>query len=745
PPSAGFSGTAHSRTPLKPQSFSVIESEESAVETAAPGPYQIFMPFVAPGYLQIPQVPDSAKVTILEDGLYHLSSDKIASAMGIYKWEAEELIKDTRLQITHKGKQVAYLPDEGNQGVHFYGWAIQSNYTKENIFWLSDGAGLKMDVITGSGPNPVYGLDPFTETSHREEEQYHATGLFSDPTADFWFWEMLIAEDPTLGTRSFTIRTDGVSPSGSATITVNVHSLSNTNANYDNHAVVTLNGTQIGDFLWDGLNPFDYDLHFEQGLINDGENTIEVTALVDSGVPWSVFYVDSFQLDYQRYYRAANDTLQAPAEDNPIVSIGGFSDLNIIVFDVTNPYQPQYLSATTLEYGTDGSRVSFYAATPGSRFLTLTRDNAKSPAWITPDSPSNLSSPSNNVDYLVIAPGAWTGVAQTLADYRQGQGLSVMVVDLEDIYDEFNFGLESPYAIKDFLAHAFTTWSGPPQYVVLAGEGTLDYQDNLGIGDNHIPPMLVSTSYGLYPADNTYADAVGNDGLADMAIGRLPASTSAELETLIAKIISYESSPDNGWQDQVFLLADNTDFAGDFPADSDDLAALIPAQFATDKIYLSDTTLSVARQELIDAINNGVAFVNYIGHAGPDRFTAEGLLVLSDLGALVNGAKLPVITTFTCFVGRFEIPGFDSIGEALVLDPDGGAIAVWAPTGLSINNEAKALGEGLFESIFQSGENVLGFAILSALQDYESGNHTFSLHEIYTLFGDPALQIKLNP
>jgi hypothetical protein len=320
-----------------------------------------------------------------------------------------------------------------------------------------------------------------------------------------------------------------------------------------------------------------------------------------------------------------------------------------------------------------------------------------------------------------------------------------LVVDLEDIYDEFNFGIESPYAIQDFLSYAYNNWNGPPQYVVLAGEGTLDYLDNLGYGDNHIPPVLVSTPYGLYPSDNTLADAVGADGLADIPIGRLPASTPVELEMLITKIISYESSPSNGWQGQVILLADNTDPGGDFPADSDDLAALIPAQFTTDKIYLSDKSLSVARQELIDGFNNGTAFMNYIGHAGPDRFATEGLLKLTDLGALTNGGKLPLITTFTCYVGRFEIPGYDSIGEALVLDADGGAIAVWAPTGLSINNEAKALGASIFESIFQNGEDVIGDAIMFALQEFEAGSHTFSLHEIYTLFGDPALRLKLNP
>jgi hypothetical protein len=745
PPSSGFNRSPHPTSAVKAQQATGIQGGESAVASGAPDGYQIYMPFVAPGYQQIPQVAETAKVVILEDGLYHLTSSDIAAAMNLHKWEAEELIKDNRLQITQKGKLVAYMVDEGNAGIHFYGWAIRSNYTKENVFWLSDGSGLQMEVITGTGPSPVNNIDPFTETIHTEQEQYPASGLFSDPTADFWFWDLVMAGDPSFGTRTFTLRSDGVSPLGSSRLTVNVHSLSDTSAAYDNHALVSVNGTQVGDFLWDGLNPFSYDVHFDNSLLNDGQNTIEITGILEAGVPYSIFYLDSFDLRYERFYRAVDDSLHAPAEDNPVVSIDGFSDVNIMTFDVTDPYQPKLITATTVGHNADGWQLSFEAPAPGSSFFALTRDQARSPISITTDTPSKLSESSNNYSYLVITPRVWHSESQTLATYRQGRGLSTLVVDLVDIYDEFNFGLRSPYAIKDFLTHAYNNWTGAPRYVVLAGEGTLDYQNNLGYGDNHVPPMLVMTANGLYPSDNSFVDAVGSDGLADMAIGRLPASTPAELNALISKIINYENGTGEAWQNHVLLLADDTDPGGEFPIDSDDLAALIPANYFAEKIYLSEKTLNDARQELIDGINAGAAFINYVGHAGPDRISTEGLLVLTDLPSLTNGAKLPVITAFTCYVGRFEIPGYDSIGEALVLDTDGGAVAVWAPTGLSINTEAVALGKGFITSIFQNGEEILGDAILDALQAYASGNFTFSLHEIYTLFGDPALRLKLSP
>ena len=80
------------------------------------------------------------------------------------------------------------------------------------------------------------------------------------------------------------------------------------------------------------------------------------------------------------------------------------------------------------------------------------------------------------------------------------------MVDIEDVYDEFGFGVPSPYALQAFLAYARSTWTSPPRYVVLAGDGTYDYKDAFGFGDNLIPPMMVYTPDGLVPSDVWFAD-----------------------------------------------------------------------------------------------------------------------------------------------------------------------------------------------------------------------------------------------
>jgi hypothetical protein len=160
-------------------------------------------------------------------------------------------------------------------------------------------------------------------------------------------------------------------------------------------------------------------------------------------------------------------------------------------------------------------------------------------------------------------------------------------------------------------------------------------------------------------------------------------------------------------------------------------------------IHLPDfSTVRQARQKVLEGINNGAVLVNYIGHAGLDRLANEKLLWTGDVSALQNWDRLPLVTAMTCIVGRFAIPGLDTLSEALVLKSDGGAAAVWAPTGASLNNLARDLAENFFKAAFQAGEKTLGKAVIKAMADYNALNLPPFMLYIYTLLGDPALEIK---
>jgi hypothetical protein len=456
-------------------------------------------------------------------------------------------------------------------------------------------------------------------------------------------------------------------------------------------------------------------------------------------VPYSIFYVNSFDLDYHRHYRAENNHIFCRGDENPLITIEGFSDSNIMVFDVTDPVRPKQVTGTTID---SSNRVSFIPSSPGSLYLALNHNGVQPPLAVFANKASGLKKNGNMADYVVIAPPGLEEAVLGLTDLRQGSGLTTMVVELEDIYDEFNYGISSPEAIKEFLSYAYHNWNkNGPEYVVLAGEGTYDYKNYLGYPDNLVPPKLMATPDGIFASDNWFGDVAGNDGVPEIAIGRLPVMTAAELQNYIDKISAYESSGGQ-WTNRVLMLADNPDDAGDFPQDSSYLAGLFPG-YTVELIHLpAFSTVEQARQKILEGINNGAVLVNYIGHAGLDRLANEKLLWSGDVPALQNWDRLPLVTAMTCIVGRFSIPGLDTLAEALVVKSNGGAVAVWAPTGASLNNLARQLAEKFFIAAFQAGEKTLGKAVQKALADYNTlGEPPFMLY-IYTLLGDPALEIK---
>jgi hypothetical protein len=355
---------------------------------------------------------------------------------------------------------------------------------------------------------------------------------------------------------------------------------------------------------------------------------------------------------------------------------------------------------------------------------------------------SKLKKYNLGAQYVIIAPTEFSDAARTLGLYRRNQGLQAMLVGLDEVIDEFNAGIYSPYAIKNFLTFAYNNWRIKPQYVLLLGEGTVDYQNRLGAEDNLLPPILVNTQHGLFASDNRFADVSGNDGVPEFSIGRIPVATKEELAAVVAKIMNYEKT-DGAWRNKIILAADNGDKAGKFAEDSDTIAAIIPLKYPIERVYLDERPITEARQMLLTGLNQGALFMNYIGHSGLDSFAEEGLLTMSDLPSLNNLSRLPVVTAMTCVIGRYELPGYDSLGEALLLRANGGAVAVWAPSGLSYNSEAVALDEGFYKRMFLTGNKPrLGDAVLTSLREYGKNRSGREMIDIYNILGDPGLVVK---
>ena len=679
------------------------------------------------------KVTDTTQIPVRQDGLFYASVAQLAQALGNAEEDVRKWLRNEKLELTTAGKDVAWLPAADEAGILFYGEAIDSLFTLDNVYQLrSNQKGKVMEESSAKdkAPDPVAAVD-FDDTITAEQDIFAATVVSTDPESDYWHWEGFIGGgNPTWSAKQVSVHLPDVAGGGKLKVFLK-------GAGPGTHSVqVSINGQTLGEGTWNDLADYELRLSVTGAQLQSGDNTVEVHALGDSS---NLFYLDHIKVKYRRLARAADNRLSVKAENDGLLAVDGFSTADIYVFDIGNLRKPVHVTSTTVTPGAMGQSVTF-TAEQGRRYLVLT-GAAITSATPAPMTAADLQSSSDPVDYLIIAPPALVDAAQTLADYRQGKGLSSRVVGTDEIYDSYNWGVASPHAVRDFLRDAFRNWG--VRYVVLAGIGSFDYRDLGGKGEPQAPTLMTSTPNGLFGCDNCLVDFDG-DSAPDMAIGRIPAASVVDLQTYLAKVEAYEKGTVPLYNAGAMLLADKPDSAaGYFPQDSDWVAELLPSGIAVTRIYLDQQAIGAARSLLFEGMNRGTGWVNYLGHGGADRFSAAGLLTWDDMGTLNSVGPLPVVSALTCAANRFEVPSYAALGERLVLDADGGAIAIWAPTGMSLNEPALRLNRSLFSAVFQQQMPTLGEAVQQALQDNirRQDVPTYMLR-IYSLLGDPALQLR---
>ena len=123
----------------------------------------------------------------------------------------------------------------------------------------------------------------FAETLHIEEDNWALTSVMTDPEIDYWMWDIFYTypSAPTL-TRSFTVTTPDVAD-GAPSASPRVHLQGSIISGVEpNHLVeLRLNGTQLGAvWSWNGHDAYDLEAAFPAALLNSGDNTVEITALL---------------------------------------------------------------------------------------------------------------------------------------------------------------------------------------------------------------------------------------------------------------------------------------------------------------------------------------------------------------------------------------------------------------------------------------------------------------------------------
>lgn len=651
-------------------------------------------------------------------------------------------------------------------------------YTRTNVYWLSynQTTPLRMPTINGApGSAPV--PNHYTAVVRAEQDRYWRTAHFT--SEDTFFWED--SGTPLRTALSFATQLDALA-SGTFTATLKgevVAMTSNLSAGPDHHTQFFVNdptftGAPVVDIYWEGRSALAFDADFPQTRLMEGANQLNMKIIPTAAVPNERLLFNWFEIHYARQFQANNSALEfSMALDGPWkYQISGYSNGDLGVMDISAVYTPTWITGSQFSSGV----LSFESTQPAGARYFAGKFNDLSAAQIEFTSLPDLATPA---DYVIITHKDFLSAVQPLADYRAGKGLDVKVIDQQDLYNAFTDGIFHPLAVKEFLRYAFANWSKPPLYVLLVGDGHWNFHGSpiYASTSNYFPPNLswVDPWQGEVDSSSLLANVVGTDILPDVMIARLPVNSIQEIANYTNKVISYEAQGVQPWQRNLLYVADNIpDVTGDFVYFSNAIAADYQRPgFITTKIYENDYGCPTVTGNLCPQVNyaitstlssSGAMLVSFIGHASLDRWTHEhiflnrsrtfpAMTLASSISTMNNPDRLPVILSMTCLDGYWIYP--DNISDpARSIGPQSsiiedlqrvgakGSVGAFSPTGLGVATGHDALERGFLDSLFIEGDWRLGAAAQSAKMRLFLSGSNFDLLNTFTIFGDPALQLR---
>jgi len=451
-------------------------------------------------------------------------------------------------------------------------------------------------------------------------------------------------------------------------------------------------GGQTDSVTWSGKGNLVLNTVLPGDWLSEGGNNALVTwARNGSGPPHPVnnayanLSFNWFEATYWRSYKAIKSTYlscnSGDATGTYEILTTGFADTTTLrAYDVTNPLAPTRLTDVRREHpgpGTGNYALRFQDQTAGPRlsYLVFSQPKAVPAAKITPVTRRALAERGSG-DYLLITPEVFLNAVQPLVTVRASEGLDVAVIPLESLFDEFNGGRRSSYAIKRFMRFALNNWNS--RFAVLVGDGSEDPLNRLGnSGPDMIPvakvpgPVGVADGRELISSDGWYVWCLNGcppDGsgqpppiLPEIFLGRLPVTTVQEASDVVAKLVNYENvTPAQTWRNRILLFSDDeysgvTTFGGNDPGSGychrfyedrfhllnqtiystiTDVAGLKRSDLEhfqlgywlrnepvdafdcrPDLIATQNRTRATVTPELISRLNNGRMWWNYQGHA----------------------------------------------------------------------------------------------------------------------------------
>lgn len=437
------------------------------------------------------------------------------------------------------------------------------------------------------------------------------------------------------------------------------------------------------------------------------------------------------------------------------------------IWDITNSLLPE-----NILFQINNSEASFGTETQNKlkTFVLFSTNNLLEPNSIQKVSNQSLQQ-TQTPDLLILTIKYWREQAERLADFRRtNDGLSVAVVDIYEVYNEFSSGSPDPTAIRDFGRFLWQKNPAKLKYLLLFADASFDYKNIIQYAsiDTKLQIPTYESRESLNPV-NSYAsddyfgffednegdwqeNNAGNHSM-EIGVGRLPVKSAEEAKNVVDKLIYYARTQrtSGSWRRKISFVADDGDF-NIHQQDADDISEVTlktSKDLIINKIYL-DAFPQVAtangaispevNKALNKSVNEGALIINYSGHGGTDGWTEEKVLTRDQIQSWRNLNNMPLFLTATCSFGRFDDPGNVSGAEMAMLSPKGAAIGLLTTTRPVYSNTNFLLNSAFYKAFALKNTNPnLRLGDIFRITKNNSLSGVFNRN--FSLVGDPSMQL----
>lgn len=664
-----------------------------------------------------------AKIGVRQEGLYRISASELDAA----EFPIGSDAANWRLFVD--GVEQSIIVGANNQFVEFYGKGVDTPESDTRSYYLISGTtpGKRIGSrILRSTPGFAEAAN-YQNITQKKERFSYVNRIFNGDEENYW--GRLVTSSPVAVVPFELTGIDFQTATAQITVRMQGFSLNN------HQTQVKVNGHDVTQMTASFYDNYSSTVSIPTTFLLEGTNSLELNT--QNGSDYSLF--DTVMVAYDRKHQAVQDRISFFTAGYKKVNVTGFSSPNIRVFDITFDGSPLLIANVPVV----ADNGSFTVKLPSSRTMVsyAVEDSAVlASVSVSKNNPSNLVAATNGADLIIVSHSSpeFMSAADTWADYRRMQGITVKVVDIADVYDEFGFGVASSNALKAFLGNAYQNWQLQPKYVLLLGDGSYDPRNYEGFGYNNlIPTKSVRLIYDESGSDEALADFDG-DGLAEMAIGRIPVRTVAAITTIFDKTRAFET-PAMQSLGRGALFAHDLPIGYDFAGMNQMMSDELPVGTPVEHVIRGGST---AQSDLVAEMNKGKFIVNYAGHGSTGLWASSSFFGINNVAQLTNSTGPTIFNMLTCLNGFFLLPNNDSLSERLLKSDTGGAVSAWASTSETTADIQLIMGRRFFNKLASGTIPRMGDLVRDAKTTIPAGA---DVRLSWALLGDPMLQVRPIP